>query len=865
MKAERWQRIEEVFGTALDIPPDERAAFLRTVCGGDEALRREVEALLASHRRAGSFIQAPVFEDALTLIKPAEPALEKGHRIGPYEIIREIGRGGMGVVYLATRADDEYKKRIAIKLIKRGMDTEDILRRFRNERQILASLNHPNIARLLDGGTTEDGLPYFMMEYIEGLPLVEYCDAMQLPTIERLRLFRKICAAVQHAHQNLVVHRDLKPSNILVSSDGEPKLLDFGIAKFLNVEQSPQVTAQTATMMRLMTRDYASPEQVLGRPITTASDVYALGILLYKLLTGHHPYQFKTPLPGEVERVICETEPHRPSDAVSRIELVTTADGLSTQITPQQVSSARGSQPEKLRRALSGDLDNIVLMSLRKEPTRRYKSVEQFSEDIGRHLAGLPVIARKDTFTYRAGKFIARNQVAVAAAAIVLLAILTGLTVSIWQARTARRERAKAEAVSSFLQTMLLSSSPESALRRHKNEATVKDALDEASRRLSAGDLSEQPEVKAELQHIIGAAYLAQGRLDLAEQNLSSALEAKNRIYGQDNLETLKTRVLLAELWVDTGENAKAETFYHQNLPVLRAEQKEGVLSTDTVMTAFYNYALMQRTAGDSKGAEMLLREVLALSPRASPDLQANIGVTESVLALTLADQGEFDDAEKILRAKVTAIRQKNGGEGSGPSLCANLGTLGAALLGKGEFAEAEASLRESEVIYRKIYDPAYMPLGDNLRNQAQALASLRQYPEAEAKIDECLEIYRKTSNPQYINYATAIMIQGMIYSQTNRTAEAEKLLREAVWLRAENMPETHFLRAAANGELGEFLTAQKRFAEAAPLLLASYESLKRSQNPKSPRIRSALQRLVMLYENWGKADAAAEFRSKLS
>ncbi|MFL6216829.1 MAG: protein kinase domain-containing protein [Blastocatellia bacterium] len=441
----RYHRAKELFQAALDHDQGERMTFLADACAGDAELQQEVEQLIAHHNEAASFIESPAVEAVLKALQGNRSPSLAGQHIGPYKIIREIGRGGMGAVYLATRADDTFKKRVAIKLIKRGMDTEDILRRFRNERQILASLNHPNIARLVDGGTTEDGLPYFVMEYIEGLSLLDYCDGARLSTVERLHLFRKICAAVQHAHQNLIVHRDLKPSNILVTSDGEPKLLDFGIAKFLNPEMSPQTIAPTMTAMRLMTRDYASPEQVRGFPITTASDVYSLGVLLYKLLTGHHPYQFRTPLPSEVERIICETEPQRPSDAISRIEEVEMADGTSAIIRPETVSIARNSQPAKLRRVLSGDLDNIILMAMRKEPVRRYSSVEQFSEDTRRHLEGLPVIARKDTFAYRTSKFVHRHKAGAAAALLVLLTLMAGVIATLWEAHIAHVQRMKAE------------------------------------------------------------------------------------------------------------------------------------------------------------------------------------------------------------------------------------------------------------------------------------------------------------------------------------------------------------------------------------------------------------------------------------
>ncbi len=445
MNLEKWEKAKEIFNSALESKEGQRTAFLHSACGDDQELRTEVETLLASFANAENFIETPAMADALKLVDDHHGEAFAGRRIGHYTLIKEIGQGGMGTVYLATRADDEYKKRVAIKLIKRGMDSDDILRRFRNERQILASLDHPNIAKLLDGGTTDEGLPFFVMEYIEGQPLTNYCDSHRLSTLERLKLFREICAAVQHAHQNLIVHRDLKPSNIVITPEGTPKLLDFGIAKFLNPNLSPQTMAPTATMMRMMTRDYASPEQVRGEPITTASDIYSLGVLLYKLLTGHQPYQFKTPLRQEMERVICESTPERPSTMVARTETIDTADGATTMITPESVSNSRDTQPEKLKRALSGDLDNIILMAMRKEPQRRYASVAEFSEDIRRHLEGLPVLAMKDTFKYRASKFIKRHRVGVAATVLIILTLVGGIIATVIQAGRAERQRERAE------------------------------------------------------------------------------------------------------------------------------------------------------------------------------------------------------------------------------------------------------------------------------------------------------------------------------------------------------------------------------------------------------------------------------------
>ena len=348
-------------------------------------------------------------------------------RIGPYRIVGELGRGGMGTVYLAVCGGEEFQKRVALKVLKRGMDTDAIVQRFRNERQILASLEHPFISALLDGGTTPDGLPYFALEFVDGKTIDEYCDSHRLDTVARLHLFRKICTAVQHAHQNLIIHCDIKPANVLVTADGTPKLLDFGIAKLLNPAAGATV-ALTLDGSPLMTPEYASPEQVRGGTVTTATDVYSLGVLLYELLAGRRPYQLTSRTPHEIARVVCEAVPERPSTAVTR-----PAEGRTTV------------DPQRLRRRLAGDLDNIVLKALSKEPSRRYASVDQFSEDVRRHLEGLPVLARRDTIGYRFTKFVHRNRTAVAAAALLVLALVTGIITTAWQARIASRERARAE------------------------------------------------------------------------------------------------------------------------------------------------------------------------------------------------------------------------------------------------------------------------------------------------------------------------------------------------------------------------------------------------------------------------------------
>ncbi|MGE0131631.1 MAG: protein kinase [Blastocatellales bacterium] len=398
MTPERWKQVEEIFNAALDRPVDGREVFLAEACGGDQSLREQVEYLINCHEQAGDFIEAPAADLTESLSQDEAVTLQLdtmiGRQVGAYKLVREIGRGGMGAVYLAVRADDQFRQRAAIKLVKRGMDTDFVIRRFRNERQILAALNHPNIARLLDGGATDDGLPYFVMEYIEGLPIHRYCDTRRLNIKERLRLFQQVCAAAHYAHENQVIHRDIKPGNILVTEDGMPKLLDFGIAKILDPDLAADTIDPTVTAMRLMTPEYASPEQARGEPVTAATDQYSLGVLLYELLTGHRPYKVRSRAPHEIARIISEEEPEKPSCMVIRTRESTASDGKRKIIlSPEEIGRDRNSSPDELRRELAGGLDNVVMRALQKSPDQRYDSTQDFSQDINRYLQGFPVIA----------------------------------------------------------------------------------------------------------------------------------------------------------------------------------------------------------------------------------------------------------------------------------------------------------------------------------------------------------------------------------------------------------------------------------------------------------------------------------------
>lgn len=569
-----WQRVEELVEAASRLPPAERFDFLERSCGDDETLRKTVAKVLASYDAVDDFLEAPPVGMVSALSTPSpEPSpppttggrprrvLPKGerveHHIGPYRTLRYVGHGGMSDVYLAVRKDDAFRRHVALKVVHGEDDVEQLIRRFKSERQILASLDHPGIAKLLDGGTAEDGRPYLVLEYIEGIPIDQYCDQQRLSTSQRLELLVKVCAAVQYAHQNLVVHRDIKPSNILVTQRGEPKLLDFGIAKMLNPNLLPHTVEHTRTDVRPMTPQYASPEQLLGQPVTTVSDVYSLGVLLYKLLTGRLPFAISRFRPSELDRVLAGTEPTPPSEAVG--ELLGDWDSGSLR-SPELIASARGTQPAVLKRQLVGDLDTMAMMALRREPSRRYASADQLAEDLSLHLRGLPVRARRDTFAYRMGKFLRRNRISVGLTAGVCgLLVLFAVTVFMQSLQIARErdratlERDKAQQVADFMVDLFHVADP-SELRG--NTVTVREVLDRGA--LNVGlELQDQPEIQAALMHTIGRVYARLGLYDPAAELLRNALEIRQRRL-EASTDVAASAYELARLCMARGEYGEA-------------------------------------------------------------------------------------------------------------------------------------------------------------------------------------------------------------------------------------------------------------------------------------------------------------------
>jgi len=827
MQQHEWEKVKEVFTAALAQPVAVRARFLAKSCGGDEALRGEVESLLAAHEEPKNLLEQHTIDLATELKTDGQKY--QGKRFGSYRILREIGRGGMGSVFLAERADGEFQQQVALKIIRQSFADGELEKHFRRERQILALLNHPNIAVLHDGGVSEKGEPFLAMEYVDGETLVEYADSQCLSIPQRLRLFLKICSAVSYAHRNLVVHRDIKPSNILVTRDGEPKLLDFGLAKAFESDAS-----KTQTALRAFTPAYASPEQIQGRSITTSSDIYSLGVVFYELLTGTKPLNIENKNFDEVVRSINNTEPVKPSAVETTGE-----GGVSSQL-------------------LRGDLDNIALTALRKEPERRFKTVEDFADDIKSHLAGRPISAMPNTTGYLAGKFIRRNKIAVAAGLFISISLLAGITISLWQAAIARRETARSQAVNQFLQKLLLTAIPESGGGGKKGaQATIVDVLKEAEERLNGEELSSQPEVRAELRQLIGSAYLNQGMYDAAERNLTRAFDELSSLFSRDSTRTLKVEYCLARLYQEKGDYERAYEIYERRFESWHSEFQQHRIELRLYVEKLSDFGAACRARGDSERAEQLVREALDVATQFSLDSQVDF--TRTILALILLDRGRFEEAKRSQLSTLSRVRQA--GIGDNPILAPALTLMGSILMENGDLADAEANLVEGERIYRKLYGPEYLAIYDNIRLQAQVAYLNGDYQSAKKKIDLALDNYRKNSSPKNIGFATALTIEGLVLNKTGKPAEAESLLREAARLRTENLPPGHFMTALTKGALGEFLTTQGKYAEAEPLLLSGYENLKQSQSPDSPRIKIALQRLVALYEKWGKTEAANEYR----
>ncbi|MEE8525121.1 MAG: tetratricopeptide repeat protein [Thermoanaerobaculia bacterium] len=802
--SERWQQVESLFAAALELPVDERTGLLQREAGDDAELIAEVERLLDADGRAGGFIEDAVATHAESLVGGR---YRIGQQIGPYRLVRLLGHGGMSSVYLAARSDHEFEKDVAVKLVRSGMGTEDVLGRLRSERQILANLEHPNIAKLHDGGTTDDGMPYFVMEYIDGLPINDYCDRHRLRIAERLRLFRDVCSAVHHAHRSLVVHRDLKPSNVLVTADGTPKLLDFGIAKLLATDGVGAGLETTASGLRLMTPSYASPEQVLARPITTASDVYSLGVLLYVMLTGRRPYAVDTRSTfQEIERVICDQEPERPSAAVL-------TDGEPGY---EDVADARDTRPEALARRLRGDLDNIVAMALRKEPERRYGSVERLSEDLRRHLEGLPVTARQATFGYRAAKFLRRHRLGMSIA-LGALALGIGFTVvlALQMAQTGR-ERDRAEQVSAMLVDLFQIAEPATA---QGSTIDVSKLLDRGAEQVH--QLEDQPETQAEFMDTLGQLYekaglygkaesmfeqalarrreilgerhklvaesyqhmaralARQGEFDRAEPLFREALEQRREIFGDDRPEVAESVNSLALVLHETGRYDEAEPLYRQSIAIDVRRLGEEAPHTNLVRG---NLALLLHDKGDYQGGERQFRRLLAFAERLEgPEYDDLTAEFQDCLGLTLQAQGDIPGAESAFRQGL-AIRQRLFGD-EHPVVARSLDHLGALLLARGDLAAAEPLLLQGLELRRQLMGDDNAEVADSLDHVAALYAEKGADERAEELYLQAAEIYRQSFSSSHPWVGRPLVGLGQLFAARGDCGRAGPLLRQGLEL----------------------------------------------------------------------------------
>lgn len=829
MTSENWAKVKEIFHAALELPKNEREEFIESACGTDKNLLTEVNSLFEAHEESENFIESPALAPVTELVEETKDFSRIGQIIGAYKIIGEIGKGGMGAVYLAERADKTFEKKVAVKLIKRGYDTEEIVKRFRYERQILATLEHPFITRLIDGGATDDGLPYLVMDYVEGLPLTQYADENELSINERLKLFLQICNAVTYAHQNLIVHRDLKPSNILITNNGTPKLLDFGIAK-LTAANAGETIEKTLTRFQAMTPEYASPEQVNGDAVTTSSDIYSLGVVLYELLTGHRPFTFKTKTPDEISRVITDSQPVRPSSLVLRL--------LSGE---NQSEKQRTKDEGQKAKALQGDLDNIILMAIRKEPERRYSSVEQFAKDIQNFLEGLPVIAREDTFAYRAEKFIKRNKAGVAAGIGIALSLIGGLAATARQAKIAKKQRdkarkeaRKAEKINKFLQKMLASVDPRTGSR----DVKVIEILETAAENIEK-DFKNQPEIIADLETTLGLTYLSLGQFEASEKYLKNALDIRLKLFPSVSEEVALGLKNYARILQAKGELKAAKPLFLESLKTLRRLFGDFNLDVADILDSLAYTSTME---GNSEKSVELYKKQYEIRRKILGENNADVARTLSKLGNVFTVMGKLDLSEPIHRQTLKILHNIHGREHL--DIAASMNELVGAIYHK-KPEEAESLARESLAMRRKFLGEDHADVVWSLYNVGFVLVNRQKFEEAEKFAREALSKRGANLPDEHPVVASCFLLLGRILLGQNRFEEARAAFEKCLALRLETLPENHWLLATTRSFLGESLIYLGETEIGKKMMIENYEILKEKLGAEHEQTRQAYQRFL--------------------
>jgi serine/threonine-protein kinase len=760
------QGLGELLEAALAMPPADRAAFVARTAGAADRAAQLLE-LIESHDAAARWfdgLQAHLSSDADLEI---DAALTRHARIGPWRLLGRLGRGGMGAVYLAERADGAFEQHAALKLARAGFDDTAAARRFMAERQIVAQLEHPHIARLIDGGVTDDGRPYFVMERVEGESLVEYCDARRLPVRARLELFLQLGDAVQYAHRHLIVHRDLKPSNVLVTCEGQVKLLDFGIAKLYDPDAA-RGPDRTETRDRLMTPAYAAPELIGGGAISTAADVYALGVVLYELLSGTRPFEQGARTPRELEDDILGKDAERPSGVA----------GLS----------------DRIRRQLRGDLDVICLTALQKQPERRYASAEQLVEDIRRYLAGRPIAARPDTLGYRTGKFVRRHALAVGLTSAVATVIIASAAALAVQSSIAARERDKARQVASLLVDVFEVVDPSEA---RGAQVTAREVLDRGVTRVERG-LSGLPEVQADLLAVLGRVYRNLGLYDRASGLMARAADIFGRIGGVDSAAATDAKSRLGELQYLKGAYQEAEDTLRQTLAL--QEQESGSASAP-VATTLNNLGKVLQAMGRVDEAEPVLRRALDVSRRVHGARHAEVAEALSNLGAVMFVRGRLDDTEPLFR-EALAVRRSVFGEDH-PLVPASLNNLATLLSRTGDLSGAEATHREALALATRVYGVDHPRVATMSNNLALTLLARGDAAAAEVLLRRSLDVRRARLGSQHPDTAQSLANLGLVVQTLGRPAEARPLYDEAIAIRRQALGPQHPLVAQTLNNLG--------------------------------------------------------------
>jgi eukaryotic-like serine/threonine-protein kinase len=803
MKNYDWQKVKEVFLDALEIDTGKRNDFIAAACQGNTTMQIEVESLIASHKAAEEIYDRPAAEMLTIFAGSPENFFAPPQRVGNYKIIREIGRGGMGAVYLAERDDEEFKKQVAVKFIKNSFGDKESVRRFRQERQILAALEHPNIARLLDGGTfTAAGTPFLVMEFVDGVPLNEFCEENLLSTNERLQLFVQICEGVQFAHRNLIVHRDLKPSNILVTADGVPKLLDFGIAKLLDANFA-DISVETATAQRLLTPAYASPEQSRGENVTTATDVYSLGVILSELV----------------------------------------------------------GKPDS-------ELQAIIEKARREEPDRRYSSVEQFAEDVRRFLTGLPVLARKGSLSYRIEKFIKRNRTAVAAVILLLLAIVTGIAATLWQANATRQQakiaaaerdraqlaRTKAERINAFLQQMLSAASPE----KEGREVKVVEILESAEKQAEQ-DLADQPDILAAALLTIGNTYSNLAQYEPAERILRRSVQLYQKNPTENQRETAQALGDLADVLEDMKRYAEAEPLMRQCVEIVEHLEPR---SEDAIAIGLAHLGRTLRGQGNDDAAEPVLQKALTLAQQGKDEKKVAMLFALHELSLLRSNRGDFTSEVEIYRQIIPLLRNIPEEK---TNLTTTLTNMAVTLIYEGQLNEAESALLEGMQMRRELFGEDNLYFANSVVHLGRLRLAQGRYAEAEAEARKAAAFYSRLLPPTNPWNGVAANILGNALAKQGKLREGESYLRRGLEFQRKSFAANSWQIGNLEGQLGECLSRQNRFHEAEPLLLQSYEKIKANLGSQRKLTIDALQRIIQLYENSAQPEKAADFRKLFS